>query len=201
MEPTTVLFDIGNVFVHWDPRNLYQKLIPDAGELEHFLSEIVTLEWHSEHDRGRPFAEGTAELAQKFPEHADLILAFNERWPETIGDVIHGTVDIMMELQERGTPVYGLTNFSHEKWPDFCRTHAFTDHFDGVVVSGEEKLIKPDPRIYHTAISRFELEPERTIYIDDRLENVQAAEQLHMHGHHFKDPAPLRLHLQEIGLL
>ena len=201
MQPNAVLFDIGNVFVPWDPRFLYQKLISDADELEHFLSEVVTLEWHSEHDRGRPFADGVADLSSKYPEYADLIQAFDERWEETIGDTIQGTVDIMLELLERGIRVYGLTNFSAEKWPNFCRTRDFTDHFEGVVVSGEEKLIKPDPRIYHTAIARFHLDPERTVYVDDRRDNVLAAEQLDMIGHQFTAPGVLRGLFEDLGLL
>lgn len=201
MQPSAVLFDIGNVFVEWDPRLLYRHLIGDADELDHFLAEVVTLEWHSEHDRGRPFAEGVAALSSKFPEYEDLIRAYDERWDETIGPIIGGTVDIMMELMERGVRVYGLTNFSAEKWPEFCRTHEFTDHFEGVVVSGEEGLIKPDPRIYHTAISRFHLDPETTVYVDDRRENVLAAEQLDMIGHQFTAPGVLRHALETIGLL
>lgn len=201
MKPTAVLFDIGNVFVEWDPRFLYQKLISDDDELNVFLSDVVTLEWHSEHDRGRSFAEGAKLLSQKFPEYEDLICAFDQRWPETIGGLIQGTVDIMLELIERGINVYGLTNFSAEKWPDFCREYGFTDHFDGVVVSGEEKLIKPDPRIYHIALSRFNLDPELTVYVDDRLENVLAAELLDMTGHQFINPPALRQVLVSEGIL
>ncbi len=201
MKPTAVLFDIGNVFVQWDPKFLYQKLITDEDELAVFLDEIVTLEWHSEHDRGLPFAEGVDALSQKFPEYEDLIRAFDTRWCETIGGLIQGTADIMLELIERSISVYGLTNFSAEKWPEFCRDFDFTDHFDGVVVSGEEKLIKPDPRIFHTAVSRFNLDPERTVYVDDRLENVLAAEQLDMIGHQFFNPSGLRETLVQCGLL
>ncbi len=201
MQPTTVLFDIGNVFVEWDPRFLYQKLIDDDDELNYFLQEVVTLDWHSEHDRGRSFADGVKTLSARFPEHEDLIQAFDARWNETLGPVIGGSVDILLELMERGVRVYGLTNFSMEKWPDFCRSHDFTDHFEGVVVSGEEGLIKPDPRIYHTAISRFHLDPEATIYVDDRRENVLAAEQLDMIGHQFTAPGVLRDVLEHHGLL
>lgn len=201
MKPTAVLFDIGNVFVEWDPRFLYEKLIFDEDELNIFLTEVVTLEWHSEHDRGRSFAEGAELLAQKFPEYEDLIRDYDARWPETIRGLIQGTVDIMLELIERGIHVYGLTNFSAEKWPEFCRNYGFTDHFEGVVVSGEEKLIKPDPRIFQAAVSRFNLDPERTVYVDDRLENVLAAEQLDMIGHHFSDPFGLRQALLSHGVL
>ncbi|TNE62444.1 MAG: HAD family phosphatase [Alphaproteobacteria bacterium] len=201
MAERAVLFDIGNVFVHWDPRLLYAKLISDPTELDHFLSHVVTLTWHTEHDRGKPFAEGVAELSARFPEYEDLIRAFDVRWEETIGDLIDGTIHILERLAEQGMRVYGLTNFSAEKWPPFCRRNAFTDLFEGVVVSGEEKLVKPDPRIYQVAMDRFGLDPERTVYIDDRLENVKAAEQLGMQGHLFTDPAKLEADLIARGYL
>ncbi|WP_262690754.1 HAD family hydrolase [Kordiimonas aestuarii] len=196
-----VLFDIGNVFVEWDPRNLYSKLIDDTQELEGFLADVVTLEWHTEHDRGRPFADGVRLLADKYPEYEDLIRAFDERWDETIGNTITGTVDVLEQLSEQGMRTFGLTNFSAEKWPSFCRQYAFTDLFGGVVVSGDEKLVKPDPRIYHVAIERFNLDPELTIYIDDRMDNVRAAEQLGMVGHHFTDANKLANDLRAKGFL
>lgn len=189
--PTAVVFDIGNVFVEWDPRLLYTKLIQDPDELTFFLNEVVTLEWHTEHDRGRPFARGTQMLSQRFPEYEDLITAFDTRWRETIGAPIQGTIDIMMSLVEQGIPVFGLTNFSAEKWPEFCAEHSFTDHFEGVVVSGQERLIKPDPRIFQIMLSRYSLDPERTIFIDDRHENIVAAQQLEMIGHQFSKPSEL----------
>lgn len=197
----SVLFDIGNVFVEWNPRLLYSQLIHDQAELERFLSEVVTLEWHTEHDRGRPFAEGVRILSAKFPEYEDLIQAFDERWNDTIGPVFTGTVDVLERLSEQGTPCYGLTNFSAEKWPLFCREYAFTDLFGGVVVSGAEGLVKPDPRIFQLAIDRFTLDPESTVYIDDRLENVQAAEHMGMIGHHFTDADKLAADLRAKGFL
>lgn len=196
-----VLFDIGNVFVEWDPRNLYQKLIDDPSELEHFLSEVVTLEWHTEHDRGRPFAEGVRLLAARFPEYEEWIAAFDTRWDETLGAGIPGTVRLLEQLSEQGVRTYGLTNFSQEKWPSFCRQHRFTDLFEGVVVSGEEKLVKPDPRIFHVAMDRFGLDPEFTLYTDDRIDNVRAAEQLGMIGNHFTGAAQLEADLRKHGFL
>jgi len=196
-----VLFDIGNVFVHWDPRLLYEKLIHDREELDHFLTHVVTLAWHTEHDRGRPFAESVAELSGRYPEYEDMIRAFDERWNETIGPQIEGTIHLLEQLAEEGMRVYGLTNFSAEKWPSFCRTHAFTDLFDGVVVSGEEGLVKPDPRIFQIAVRRFELDPERTFYTDDRQENVNAAVDLGMIGHRFTTPELLEAGLRAEGFL
>ncbi|NVJ99839.1 MAG: HAD family phosphatase [Alphaproteobacteria bacterium] len=197
----TVLFDIGNVFVRWDPRLLYQKLIDCPDALDAFLQDVVTLDWHTEHDRGRPFAEGVRILSEQFPEHEDLIRAFDERWDETIGDTIHGTVRLLEQLTEQGVPCYALTNFSHEKWPAFCRKNAYTDLLEGVVVSGEVKLVKPDPRIFDLTISRFGLDPEATLYIDDRIDNVRASEQAGMVGHHFTGADRLEADLRQHGLL
>lgn len=197
----TILFDIGNVFVHWDPRFLYEKLIPDSAELDRFLTDVVTLEWHTEHDRGKSFKEGTSELAVRFPEHEDLIMAYDTRWAETIRGQIDGTVHILERLVDQGTRVYALTNFSAEKWPPFCREYAFTDLFEGVVVSGEEKLVKPDPAIFQIAIDRYGLDPATTLYVDDRLENIEAAEAKKMQGHHFTSPAKLLADLEARGLL
>lgn len=201
MATDTVLFDIGNVFVHWDPRRLYEKLIPDAEELDYFLSEVVTLDWHSEHDRGRPFREGADILAGKFPHYENLIRKFEPRWSETIGPEITGTSSLLANLAQRGVRLFALTNFSAEKWPEFKGTYAFTQYFRGVVVSGEEGLIKPDPRIFELTIERFDLIPERTVFVDDRSDNVAAAEQLGMIGHQFTDPTRLRQFLENHGLL
>lgn len=197
----SIVFDVGNVLVRWDPRYLYRALFDDHKELEFFLSEVATPAWNLEQDRGRSFADGVAELTTRFPEYADVIQAFDTRWEETLGGAIEGAVDVMTELSERGMRIYGLTNFSAEKWPVFCRAFPFTDLFEGVVVSGEEGLVKPDPRIYQTAIARFHLDPEATIYIDDRRENVLAAEQLDMIGHQFVSPGILRRSLEKMGLL
>ncbi len=200
-EIKTVLFDIGNVFVTWDPRFLYQKLIADKDELEYFLKDVVTLEWHTEHDRGRSFAEGAKILTAQFPEYAELISLYNERWNETIGEVITRTVKILEHLNAENIACYALTNFSAEKYPDFAAKNSFTKLFKGVVVSGEEKLVKPDPVIFQRAIDRFSLTPEKTLYVDDRLENVQAAEAKKMQGHHFSDPASLLSSLQALGAI
>ncbi len=191
-----VVFDIGNVFVEWDPRFLYKKLIPDAEELEYFLTKVVTLKWHSEHDRGRPFAEGVKILSAQFPQYAALIEAFDTRWGETISGLIPGTCEILDALVEAGVPVYALTNFSAEKFPQFCDEYAFTRQFKGIVVSGEERLIKPDPKIFDVTLSRFNLTPEETLFIDDRLENVQAAEAKGLIGHQFTDAQSLLIGLK-----
>ena len=196
-----VIFDIGNVLIEWDPRFLYEKLITDPGELDFFLSEVVTLEWHTEHDRGRSFKDGIDILSAKYPEYADLIALYDDRWFETLGAVIDGTVHILEQLADRKIPCYGLTNFSAEKYPDFARANAFTDYFESVVVSGREGLIKPDPRIFQVAMDRFGLDPEQTLFIDDRPNNVAAAEQLNIKGHVFRGADALAAAMRALGLL
>ena len=196
-----VLFDIGNVFVHWSPRFLYEKLIPDSDKLDHFLKNIVTLEWHTEHDRGRPFKEGVRILTEQYPEYADLVTAFDDRWDETINGEVEGMAALAYQLADMGVPLYALTNFSQEKWPAFAHDYAFTKLFKGVVVSGEEGMVKPDPQIYQIVLVRYGLRPEEILFIDDRDENIFAAEKLGMHGHIFKSATLLEGALEEHGLL
>ncbi len=195
-----VIFDIGNVLVAWDPRFLYEPLISDPDELEWFLSEVVPLEWHTAHDRGRPFAESIAERQRAFPDHAELIALYYSRWNDTIGPPIAGSVAILERLDDAGIPVFALTNYSAETFPDFRRRFAFSRRFRDVVVSGEEGMVKPDPRLYDRAIRRFGVVPSRTVFIDDRRENVEVAIAKGMHGIRFTDPAALAVRLRALGL-
>ncbi|MBV1900613.1 MAG: HAD family phosphatase [Kordiimonadaceae bacterium] len=198
---TAVVFDIGNVLVNWNPRWLYEKRIADKEKLEYFLKEVLKPEWNLEQDRGRPFAEGVALLSEEFPDYADMIALFDSHWLETLSGVIAGSAGILNQLVAGGVPVFGLTNFSAEKWPLFCADYDFTTQFDDVLVSGEEGLVKPDPEIYKLAMNRFGLVPENTIFIDDKPDNVAAAEQLGIVGHHFTDAPQLYAVLQKHGLL
>ena len=196
-----VIFDIGNTLVRWDPRRLYERLIDDPAELDWFLSHVVTIDWHTEHDRGRPFADGIRLLTTRYPDHADLIAAFRDRWQETFIGPIAGSVAALEALAARGVPVYALTNYSAETYPDFEARYAFARHFRDVVVSGREGVIKPDPRIYDIAIDRFGIDPRHTLFVDDVARNVDAGRAKGLIGHHFTDPARLRRHLIGLGLL
>ena len=200
-EIKAVIFDIGNVLVHWDVRALYSQLITDQDDLEYFLHEIITMEWHTEHDRGRPFSEGVKILSAQYPEYAELIAAYDTRWNDTIGEAIGGTVDLLGQLKQAKTPVYGLTNFNQDKWAEFKDAYDFVGLLDGVVVSGEEQLVKPDPAIFDLTLSRFDLTPDRTLFIDDNYSNVRAAEKMGIKTHHFKGPEGLALDLKEYGLI
>ena len=198
----TVVFDIGGVLIDWNPRHLYRKLFAgDEAAMERFLAEICTHEWNRCQDAGRSFAEGCALLKAEHPDKAGLIDAYFARFDEMMPGPIAGSVDILSELRQRGTPLYGLSNFSAETYPPTYARFEFLRWFRGVLVSGEVGLIKPDRRIYELLIERFGLAPERTVYIDDVEENVLAARPFGIHAIQFTTPAALRRDLAGLGLL
>jgi 2-haloacid dehalogenase len=196
-----VVFDLGGVLIDWDPRHLYRKLLADEAAVEEFLATVCTLEWNAEQDRGRPFAEGVAELVERHPAHADAITAYHERWPEMLGGAIDGSVELLAELRAGGVPVYALTNWSAETFGIARERYEFLDWFDGVVVSGEERMIKPDPRFFRLLLDRFGLDPETTFYVDDSEPNVAAARRLGFDAVRFTGPRQLRRELSARRLL
>ncbi len=198
----TVVFDLGGVLIAWDPRHLYRKLFAgDETAMEHFLANVCTHEWNRCQDAGRSFAEGARLLKAEHPEKAELIDAYFSRFDEMMPGPIPGSVELLAELRDRGTPLYGLTNFSAETYPPAFERFEFLRWFDGILVSGEVGLIKPDPRIFELLIERFAIDPRRAVYIDDVETNVIAARPLGIHGIHFTTPAALRAELAELGLL
>jgi 2-haloacid dehalogenase len=197
----TVVFDLGNVLIGWDPRRLYRQLINDEAHMEWFLREVCNSAWNEQQDAGRPWIEATALLRAKFPEHAELIDAYHLRWKETLVGPIEGSVALLAELKARGVRLLALTNWSQETFPVARQLYPFLQWFEGIVVSGEERLVKPDPRIYQCLLERYAVDPATALYIDDSQRNVAAAEALGMHGWWFRDPAGLREHLVELGLL
>jgi 2-haloacid dehalogenase len=198
----SVVFDVGNVLVDWNPRAFFQRLIADPARLDRFLGEVATLEWHTQHDAGRSFVETSAELIALHPDEADHIRLWGERFDEQIGDLLPGMADLVADLDSRGVPLYAITNFSHEFWPPFrVREGALLDRFRDILVSGEVKLVKPDPAIYALALDRFGLAPGEALFVDDRAENVAAAEDGGFVGHVFRDAATLRDALRAYGLL
>ena len=194
-----VVFDIGGVLYGWDLRALYAKLIDDPARLDWFLSHIVTPEWHFQHDEGRTAAETTAELIAAYPDERDLIEAYIPRWMDSITGPVPGMIELVDELAARDMPLYAITNFSHEFWPRLRETAPVFDHFRDILVSGEERLIKPDPAIFALGIRRFGIDPAVTLFIDDRLDNVEAARAQGYLGHHFVGVAALRAALFGAG--
>lgn len=199
--PKAVLFDVGNVIVRWDPRNLYAKLIADPAALDHFLAEVAPMSWHLETDRGRTFADNIAERIAPYPEHAALLRAWWDRWPEMFMGAIPETEALIEDLHARGVPMHGLTNMSVESWPGVQAMSPAFKRLQTVVVSGEDRVMKPDPAIYRLVLERTGLEPADLIFVDDSLANIEAAAALGFHVHHFTDPAAFRPQLESLGLL
>ena len=201
MPVSTVVFDVGHVLYDWHPRYLYAKLIPGAEELDWFLANVVTRDWHFQHDAGRAFADTSAELSARFPKYAPLIAAYGSRWLETIPGPMPGMLDLVADLAARGVPLFAITNFSAEFWAMFRPTAPVFDHFRDVVVSGTEKLVKPDAAIFDLAMARFGLAPGEALFIDDRADNVRGGEAAGLIGHVFEGEAPLRARLVALGVL
>ena len=202
MTVTAVVFDVGKVLVEWDPCYLYEKLIPDAGARTAFLRDVVTPEWHFQHDVGRPFAETSAELIALCPQHDELIDAWGSRFLETIPYLIPGMSDLVAELAANDLPLFAITNFSGEFWVPFvAREATLFAPFRDVGVSGNEKLMKPDPAIYRLARDRFGLGEGQGLFVDDKAENVAAAERTGFADHVFTDAPKLRADLVTLGLL
>jgi FMN phosphatase YigB (HAD superfamily) len=199
--PKAVLWDVGNVIVRWDPRTLYAKIFPDPAERDRFLAEVCTMDWHGEHDRGLPMAEGVARLSARFPEHAEAIAAWKSRWWEMFSGPIPETTDAMEALHARGAPMFGLTNMADEVADGVFAMHPAFRLLRDIVVSGREGLIKPDPRIYAVACERAGIAPHDLLFVDDSPANIAAAAALGFHTHLFEQPSALAPALRAHGLL
>jgi 2-haloacid dehalogenase len=199
--PKTVVFDIGNVLIEWDMRNLYRKVFDDHERMEWFLANVCTMAFNIEQDRGRPFAEAVAQLTRDHPDWAEQIRHYDERWTEMIAGPVLGSVEILQELQSRGVPTYAITNFSREKFDVTCRMFPFLTTFAGTVVSADERLLKPDRRIFELFLDRYSLRARDCIFIDDTLPNVESSKQLGFHALHFTGAPKLRADLVDLGVL
>jgi 2-haloacid dehalogenase len=199
---SVVVFDLGGVLIDWNPRNLYRKLFAgDEVAMEHFLATVCTPDWNERQDAGRLFAEAEAELIARYPEKAALIRAWGARFDEMIPGALEDCVAVLGELKSRGTPLYALSNWSTETFPPQQRRFPFLAWFDGIVISGEEGLIKPDPRIFELLLRRYALVPEQTVFIDDNPDNATTAHALGLHGVHFRSAVTLRRELAALELL
>ena len=187
-----VVFDLGNVLVEWTPLAVLS---------EAFMTETDFFRWNTELDRGAPFGDAIAALHRDYPHHAEFIDAFDQRWPETLGSPIQGTLDIVDALKAAGVRVFVLSNSSAETVPRSALLTELLAKFDGVLLSGEVGLLKPDPAIYAAAVDRFGLVPSTTWFVDDNQANADAATAAGWHGIHFTDPALLRAALVEADLL
>ena len=200
--PKAVIFDVGNVLYGWDPESFLVRQIADDEARLRFIEDTDLWNWHDSLDGGRGFDEAAAELSEKFPAYADHIAAWGGRFGETIRDPVPGVHEIVAALDARGVPLFAITNFSADFWTPFrAREEAFFRRFRDIVVSGEEKMMKPDPAIYFLALDRFGLKAQDALFIDDRIINVEGAEAVGMKAHLFTDADGLRARLEAEGLL
>jgi 2-haloacid dehalogenase len=198
---TTVVFDVGRVLFRWDLRYLFEKLIDDAEELDWFLDNVITPEWHFQHDAGRAPSEMVVERRLEFPGRDELFGAYLTRFNESIPGPVPGALEIVSELVERNIPLFAITNFGHEFWEAFRPTQPVFNLFRDIIVSGTEKMVKPDPAIYALALERFGISPNEAIFIDDNCENVVSARANGFVAHHFTDATTLRGELAKHGLV
>ena len=198
---TNIVFDLGKVLIDWDPRHLYRKLLPNENEMEWFLENVCNDEWNIKHDKGQSFDKGISELSKLYPQYTDLIKNWFDRWEEMLGGPIEDTVELLAELKKLDFPLYILSNWSAETYPKAEKIYAFLKWFDGKIISGEVGKVKPDPEIYHILTKKYNLEPKNSVFIDDKLINIEAANLIGFHGIHFKNAVSLRNDLKKLKLI
>ncbi len=198
----TIIFDLGGVLIDWNPDYVFTENYFDSQEQRtFFFQNVCTPDWNENQDAGYPIAKATEEKLIEFPEWENPIKDFYGRWVEMLGEQIQGTVDIFKQLKEnKNLKFYALTNWSAETFPIAIDRFDFLQWFDGLVVSGEEKMRKPFPEFYKLLLNRYNVNPEETLFIDDNLRNVKAAEALGIKSIHFKEPSGLDLELKRIGI-
>jgi len=197
-----IVFDFGGVLVDWNSHYLYRKLLNgDDAAIDRFLTEIGFTEWNLHQDKGRSFADGVAVLSAQFPQYADLIRAYDERWQESLSGPITGTVEILRSLKEAYYPLYGLSNWALEKFNLVRHQYEFFSWFDDILISSTVNLIKPDPQIFTLFLDRIGWVATDCVYVDDSAANIMTANQLGFTTIHFQSPDQLAAELRQLGLL
>ncbi len=202
MAINTIIFDLGNVLIDWNPKYVFDKMFKDEEKKKFFFENICTMEWNEMQDAGRPIKEATEELLEKHPEWSTYIEAYYGKWKNMLGGSIDETVEIFRELKESGKcKLYALTNWSAELFPYALEMYEFLHWFDGRVVSGEEKTRKPHPEFYQVLLDRFNIKPAEALFIDDNFRNIEAAEKMGIKSIHFTSPQQLKKELVQLNLL
>ena len=196
----SILFDLGNVLIRWDPRNHYRDRFATLEAMESFLAEAAPGSWNHEMDLGKPFAQAIAERSELFPEHAELLGEWKSQWERMLGGAIDDSVTLLAALRAAGYRVAALTNWSAETYPVARQRFPFLDWFEDVVISGVEGVAKPDPRMFALALARTGFVAERTVFIDDNLPNIDGARALGMKTIHFVSPDQCRVELRALGV-
>ncbi|MDZ4715531.1 MAG: HAD family phosphatase [Cytophagales bacterium] len=196
-----IVFDLGGVLIDWNPAYLYRSIFSSEKEVTWFLENVCTSEWNEKQDAGRPFAEAVDELVARFPAHEEAIRAWVHRWDETMGGAKEETVRVLRSLHSSGHyRLYALTNWSAETFPWALKRFDFLQWFDGIVVSGTEKTLKPNPDFYQILFDRYAIDPRQAVFIDDNLKNIEAARRLGMTSIHFTEAIELPDELSKLGI-
>lgn len=193
-----IIFDFGGVLLDWNPRYLYKSYFNNDEEMEHFLADICNGEWNIRQDAGRPFAEAVKELQAKFPEYAEAIQMYDDDWEKMLKCELPESIDLLKELKLMGYGIYGLTNWSAEKIGYAFANYSFFSLFDGIVVSGVEKVVKPDRKIYEILLERYSLKPGECVFIDDNQDNVDMAKVLGINAIRFDNIGNVKEHLETL---
>jgi 2-haloacid dehalogenase len=195
-----IIFDFGNVFIEWNPRRIFSKII-SARAIDNFMQTMWCEDWNNNLDKGATFAENEKILTGKYPQHSEYISYFHAHWYESLGEENPESLALLADLQQAGYATYGLSNWSAETFPSTCKAHPFFNTLDGIVLSSEVKVCKPDPAIYQILLTRYRLQAEESIFIDDRQENVDAAKRLAIHGILFQTAKQVREDLKGLNVL
>ncbi|MEM6679691.1 MAG: HAD family phosphatase [Pseudomonadota bacterium] len=195
-----VVFDVGQVLLRWDPMPVLEDVLGGAAALTAFRERVDFMAFHTERDRGRTAVEAVAEMARIAPDYASAVEQLYARWLETIPNAIDETVAVFEALEAAGCPIYGITNFPSEEWRRTVPAYPFLGRFTDVVVSGDERVVKPDPAIYRLLMERNGLTPETCVFVDDSEKNIRGARAVGMDAIHFTDPSVLVPALRERGL-
>ena len=198
---TTIIFDLGGVLIDWNPKRLFRKIFETEEEIDHFLSHVCTMDWNEQQDAGRSLEEATNILLDRFPDYEIPIKAYYGRWSEMLGGAIEGTTAILENLKKKEEyQLLALTNWSAETFPIAQQRFDFLNHFEDILVSGEVKLKKPDPRIYNMLLDNHQLSPASGLFIDDSARNIAAAAKLGIQTIHFQNPQQLQSELVQLGI-
>jgi 2-haloacid dehalogenase len=200
MSIKNIIFDFGNVFIEWNPRNIFSKAYSDE-EVEYIMQNVYNEEWNNNLDRGITFVENEKSLCFSYPHHSEYIKVFHQYWFASLGDENPDSVTLLADLQKSGYRTYGLSNWSAETFPPTCQAHPFFNTLDGIVLSSEVKVCKPNSEIYQILLERYGLLPEESVFIDDRLENVDTAKSLGIHAILFRTAQQVRKDLNNLGIL
>lgn len=202
LQPRIVLFDIGNVIVDWQPIRLYRNLFDNDADAQFFCDNICTLDWHMAHDRGQSMAHNAAPLIAEYPEHADRIRAWKSRWLDMFEGYVPGVPQLLAKLEEKRVPLFGLSNIPAEVSDQTFDAFPMIKILRDIIVSGVEKMAKPDPEIFQLTLRRMgSPDPAEVLFIDDNAVNITAADALGFQTHQFRDAGRLEKALVSAALL